>query len=366
MTLNRGPLAVLAGVAITIGCGGGKVGWERRPIFEERYLETYDLAIAEGAHGFLGASKASEETIMMPNFKKAKALDTAIIQETRDDWITRTEAFRTTGEINSILHLDSGRLLAVNPHVDLDSLKETTRFIKWGGLNWRELSSVPARALRVWSNAGPILFAAGYPEEGFDPLLLYASFDGAATWRAINLAGVDPLDTSHDEQVWLDGAGLLYAFNGRNLESFDLPRWEGNPGWKTVQPVPEDFKPIRLSGDAEGMYTVGRLPDKALALWKVPKTGSPTLVRAKGLPDTLQPERLWVHDRLIRITGTQEMTKNGETTGYRNFLFESKDDGATWRDMGLPITGSIGAITFGEEGRIWVMAAGNRMQVYHP
>jgi hypothetical protein len=80
----------------------------------------------------------------------------------------------------------------------------------------------------------------------------------------------------------------------------------------------------------------------------------------------LKPERLWVHGHLLRITGSQEMTKNGETTGYRNWLFESKDDGATWRDMGLPITGSLGAIAFGNDGRIWAMAAGNRMQIYHP
>jgi hypothetical protein len=158
----------------------------------------------------------------------------------------------------------------------------------------------------------------------------------------------------------------LFAIPGRSLEVFELPKWKENPAWKTVQPLPDNFAPIRLSGDANGIYTVGRLPDKGLAIWKAPKSGSPSLVRAKGLPDTLQPERLWVHDHLLRITGIQELTKNGETTGYRNWLFESKDDGATWRDLDLPIKGSLGSIAFGNDGRIWAMAAGNRMQVYHP
>jgi hypothetical protein len=254
-------LSALAGIVFCLSCGDKNMSWERRLIFDEKYMHTFSLAITEGGRGFLGASIMSEAIFVeKPSVEKALAMTTALIQETRDDWVSRKEAYRTTGEINSLVHLDSGHLLAVNSHPDLETVKESMHFIKWDGQSWKDVSSLSVRAVRVWSNGGPILFSAGYPEKGFDSLLLHASFDEAVTWQAINLAGVDPLDTSHDEQVWLDRGGFLYTFNGRNLESFDLPRWKENPGWKTVQPLPRTSSPSVFPVTRSGFIRWGGAP----------------------------------------------------------------------------------------------------------
>lgn len=90
------------------------------------------------------------------------------------------------------------------------------------------------------------------------------------------------------------------------------------------------------------------------------------LVRVEVLPDTLKPGCISVHGRLLRITGLQKLLMNVKTTGNRNWLFESKDGGETWKDLEWSIRGSLGSIAFGRDGRIWAMAAGNRMQAYTP
>ncbi|MEO6097866.1 MAG: hypothetical protein ABIW76_20290 [Fibrobacteria bacterium] len=359
-------LTALAGSIFCLGCGDGNMGWERRPIFTEEYMHTFAVAITDSGNGFLGASIGSQTSIREPNYKRATAMDTAIIQATRDDWNSKKEAFRGKGEINSLHHLDSGRLLAENSQVDLATLTESTHFIQWNGSVWKDVSSLDSRVVLILTGGGSCVFAASYPPGALTPPILKVSFDGGASWSSLTLGGMDPLGSRERDLLWMDPEGYLYAITTKSLEAFDLPHWKEHPTWKTLHSLPEGFKPIRMTGNSGGILSIGRLADSSLAIWRVPKSGSPELLRTRGLLPTLNPDRIWARGSLLRVTGTEERLKDGETTGYRNWLFESKDNGTTWKDLDLPLKGSLGSIAFGEDGRIWAMAAGNRMQVYHP
>lgn len=340
------------------------MSWETRAIPDIEHLRTKTLFITQGGTGYSGGSIFTEASAMEPDLRKAASMETAVLYETQDDWKTRRLVFQDSGEIVDFYSVGSGTLVAQNTRNGGDSLHESAHFLHLQTGGWKEVSRLEQRASRVWSSGSPWLLSAGFPEYSFDPVLIYQSSDGGLTWRETDLAGYNPLAEGRDPALYLNPNGMLYRAGKTALDRFDLNLPDGSGKWEKLRTIPINFKALGLSGQAEEVIAFGSMPDKKFGLTRL--SGNAKVKECRGLPSDFLFTKLSITGDLYHLIGAVEVKNGEETIGFDNLIFESKDSGASWVDLKLPIKRSLNAYAFGLDGRIWATAAGNRMQVLLP
>jgi hypothetical protein len=349
--------------SILAGCKGEHMGWEKRPRFEEQGLSTGCLRVAEGGRGFLGASLVTEESMLSPDWKKSLSMDTAVILLTTDDWVTRKVFEVGTGEVTGVFAIGKDGFVALNQRINQANREIESRFLDWAGAEWKETSKLPLRSLKVWSAGDSVLFAAGYPD-GADSTRVVLSMDGGKTWKEMKSFGSDPLETKRGKCLALEKGARLVSIQNTDICAMDLT--QDVPVWNSLGRLPQGFSPHIIAAQGGTVAVLGQGPDMKWIIVLMDPDGKLSSSPCMGLPEALDPDGFRLQKAGWVVVGTIEEIKHGATVGYSHHIYRSPNGGSSWRDLELPLPGSLKAIDFGEDGRIWAMAAGNRMQVFKP
>jgi hypothetical protein len=341
--------------------------WERLPWFEGE-ISSDALAITEAGIGFVGGYLFdSDEDFRQKNYQKSMAMHKSIIQKTTDDWKTRDTVFQGKGEIVAFFRTGNGRMIAQNSQVSMQDLHESGHFITWENGEWKDVSNLPFRVIGVWGSDSPWLLAVGYPQDGFNPVFNYVSSDGAHTWKPVSLGGFNPLQAGRDSATVLFPDGIFYRALPMGLQRLDLKTAADSGHWEKVRDLPPSFRPSQMAKRDNALLIFGSLSDKDFALWftRADGTGADSLFPCKGIPAGFSARRLVVAGPNLYLVGTVSIFEKGEMRGLDHYILKSANTGAAWQDLDLPLNGSLQAVDFGADGRVWAMAAGNRMQVLH-
>ena len=117
------------------------------------------------------------------------------------------------------------------------------------------------------------------------------------------------------------------------------------------------------------LLVFGTVPDKGFRIGyaRADGTGGDSLAPCRGIPEGFLALRLAVSGDQVHLVGRVRVVEKGEMRGFEYHVLRSTTPaGADWENMRLPITGSLSAVDFGEDGRIWAVAAGNRLQIRRP
>jgi hypothetical protein len=341
--------------------------WERRPLWESN-LHSDALVLQDNGIGFWGGYLFdSDQDFEFKDFRQDIAVHKASIQFTSDDWKARTELFQGQGEIKAFFRTGKNEIVAQNRQISLETLTETAHFIGWDGTGWKEISTLPYRVVQVWGSEGPAMLAVGYPQEGFDPVYASLSLDGGHSWASTSLSGLNVAEDSLKLNTVLFPDGTLYCTSPFGLNRLDLKSQGDTARWQRVRPYPPSFKPLAMARRDQALFVFGSVLDKGFAIWytRADGTGGDSLTPCRGIPQEFMVDRFAAVDSDLYLVGQVEEVKNGETQGYDHFVLRSTTPAGTdWENMQLPITGSLNAVDFGKDGRIWAVAPGNRLQVY--
>jgi hypothetical protein len=295
------------------------------------------------------------------------AMHKSLIQSTANDWKTRTVSYQGQGEIEGFYRTGPQGIVAKVTQVSLETLIETAHFISWDGTDWKEISNLPYRVVQVWGSESSAVLAVGYPQEGFEPVYASLSMDGGHNWTPTSLSGLNVAEDSLKLNPVLFPDGTLYCASPFGLNRLDLKSPGDGKRWQRVRPYPPSFKPLAMARRDQALFVFGSLLDKGFAIWhtRADGTGGDSLTPCRGIPQEFMVDRLSAVDSDLYLVGQVEEVKNGETQGYDHFVLRSTTPAGTdWENMQLPITGSLNAVDFGKDGRIWAVAPGNRLQVY--
>jgi hypothetical protein len=294
--------------------------------------------------------------------RKALSMDTSVLYETRNDWQDRRQVFKGSGEIVSLIRTGPEGVVAQNIRNDVADYHESVHFLARKQGDWQEVSHLELRGSRVWGSEAQWLLAAGYPEFANDPVSIFVSEDGGMTWRTTTLAEYNPLAGGRDKPLYLDPDGAFFRVEKRRLEKLDLNRKEGSGPWEPYGEMPINFQPLALTGSQKIIWVFGSMPEKKFGLARFGDDA--TQVReGRGIPVGFLCKTFTRSGNSFHLVGAVELKKGTETVGFKKVILESRNEGNSWSDLELPINGSLDAYDFGPDGRVWAVAAGNRMQV---
>ena len=362
-------LALLTTAWLLLFCiKGNSVNWERTPFWKERNLHSDALILYGNGTGFWGGYIFDlDKDVEAKDFRKSMAMHKSLIQRTTDDWKTRTEVFQGQGEIEGFYSTGPHGMVAKVTQVSMETLIETAHFIGWDGTGWKEISSLSYRVVKVWGSEGPVLLAVGYPQEGFEPVYASLSLDGGHTWNDVSLSGLNVAQDSLSLNTVLFPDGMLYCASPFGLHRLDLKSHGDGERWQRVRSYPPSFKPLAMARRDRALFLFGSLPDKGFAIWytRADGTGADLVSPCRGTPKDFMVDKFTAVDSVLYLVGQVEDVKNGETRGYDHYVLRSTSPAGTdWENMDLPIKGSLSAVDFGADGRVWAVAPGNRLQVY--
>jgi hypothetical protein len=343
------------------------MNWERRSLWNERDHSPRALLILENGKGFSGGYQFDTLHSDEPDFRKDQARSKATIQMTTDDWKTRTVVFQGQGQIEGLYRTGVQNTVAKVTQVSLETLIETAHFIGWDGTDWKEISNLPYRVVKVWGSEGPALLAVGYPQEGFDPVYASLSLDGGHSWAPTSLSGLNVAEDRLSRNTVLFPDGTLYCASPFGLNRLDLKSVSDSARWQSIRPYPPSFKPVVMARRDQALFVFGSLLDKGFAIWytRADGTGGDSLTPCRGIPENFLVLSLSDVGGQLYLLGRVRYLVKGEMRGFDYFLLRSTTPAGTdWVNMQLPITGSLNAVDFGKDGRIWAVAPGNRLQVY--
>jgi hypothetical protein len=349
-------------IAALFGCKGKSMPWTKRQIPDIAHLRTNCLLLTKDGSGYCGGSIFSDASSMELNPRKALSLDSSVLYETRNDWQDRRQVFKGSGEIVALFRTGSEGAVAQNIRNDATDYHESVHFLVRKLEDWQEVSKLELRGSRVWGSEGQWLLAAGYPELANDPVSKYVSADGGMNWHAATLAGYNPLAGGRDKPLFLNPDGVFFRVEKRRLEKLDLNRMDGSAAWEAYGEMPVNFQPLALTGTQKVIWAFGSTSDKKFGLVRF-GDGVATAKEARGLPEGFLCKTFTLSGNSFHLAGALELKRGAETVGFKKLILESKNQGDSWSDLELPINGSLEAYDFGADGRIWAVAAGNRMQV---
>lgn len=104
------------------------------------------------------------------------------------------------------------------------------------------------------------------------------------------------------------------------------------------------------------------MPDKKFGLARFGEMAA-TSNESRGLPAGFLFKAFSLSGDSFYLVGAIELKRGEETIGFKKVMFESRNQGGSWTNLELPINGSLEAYDFGPDGRVWAVAAGNRIQV---
>jgi hypothetical protein len=356
---------VVTVITALLKCEGNYMSWEKRPIPENAGLGAKCLLITEDGKGYTGSSISTEESDWEPDFRKAVSMNTSIIYETTDDWITRRSVYRGSGEIEALFKTEKNAYLAQNTRYSKEDLLESSHFIRWSDGQWKEVSQLDQESVKVWGSRGPWLLAAGRLRDGSGTISLSISSDGALNWQHVDLGGYNPLANARDPSLYLTADGLLFRTTGTWLERFDLKNAHGIGLWERLRDLPLNFNPLAIAGWGKHIVVFGSLPNEKFGLIDAfDRTNSVTVGRE--IPENFLLTTFSMRENRWYLVGAVEIKSGTETIGFDNMILVSENQGGFWRNTNYPLMGSLEGFDFGSNGRIWAVAAGNRMQVLPP
>ncbi len=349
-------------IAALFGCKGKPMPWTKRPIPDIAHLRTKCVLLAKDGSGYSGGSIFTEASSMELDPRKALSMESSVLYETRNDWQDRRQVFKGGGEIVALFRTGSEGAVAQNIRNEAADFHESVHFLARKMEDWQEVSKLELRGSRVWGSEGQWLLAAGYPEFTNDPVSKFVSADGGMNWRATTLTGFNPLAGGRDKPLYLDPDGVFFRVEKRNLEKLDLNRMDGSAAWEYYGDMPINFQPLALAGIRKIIWAFGLLPDKKSGVVRF-GDGAATLKEGRGIPPGFLCKTFTCSGNSFQLVGAIELKNGTETVGFKKVMLESWNQGDSWSDLELPINGSLEAYDFGADGRVWAVAAGNRLQV---
>lgn len=339
--------------------------WTKRPIPDIEHLRTNCLLLSKDGSGYSGGSIFSDASSMELDPRKALSLDTSVLYETRNDWQDRRQVFKGSGEIVALFRTGSDGAVAQNIRNDATDFHESVHFIARKLEDWQEVSQLELRGSRVWGSEGQWLLTAGYPEFTNDPVSKYVSADGGMNWHATTLAGYNPLAGGRDKPLYLDPDGFFFRVEKRSLEKLSLNKMDGSAAWEAYGEMPINFQALALAGTRKIIWAFGLMPDKKFGLVRFGDSAATVkdVKEARSLPEGFLCKTFTCSGNAFHLVGAIELKRGTETVGFKKVMYESRNQGDSWSDLELPINGSLEAYDFGVDGRIWAVAAGNRIQV---
>lgn len=339
--------------------------WTKLPPRGPAGFSTQAILMEGAGKGFAACRQVDMERFRVErNWRKRDSQDAAFIYEVRDNWKVLEKVFETTGVIDALYQTGSGRFLALNHTYEKDGEVALARFYSLEGEKWAEVSRIYQEAIMVLGSESPWLLAMGYSQTPDRAFSAYTR-DGGHSWTVIERLGLDFM-SNRDLPLWLDSSGRLYHAFPTHLGRRSLAETADAPAWERLHEFPAPFKPLLMTGESERVHVLGKSNPDAYSLWTWNGNGKDRLVLCNGLPNGLIVEKLFHTRAGFYLTGSVENVVNGETKGYTQYLLKSEDGGSGWTDMDLPIKGSLSTLDFGDDGSIWAMAAGNRLQIYSP
>ena len=363
-------LALLVVLFLTLkGCS---MNWKRAPYYsisdkEGDSFSTDAFLISGGGLGILGGYRFNRnEDFKYNDFRQVTSVHKALIQKTEDNWKTRTTVFEGNGEIEGFFNVGKGGVIARNTQIDKETLLTSAQILANFGTSWQELSKLEFYVKKIYGSDSPWLLAVGFPDESRDTVFIMVSSSGAKNWHRVHLDGFTSPDIVDKIALTLSNSGKLYRFNSIQLDFVDLSHTEPIYRWNSLPMAPSPLRnPFMVLWDNR-VTVIGNTVDSTIGIWnmRVDGTGPSSIQECTGIPKGFSIDRFECRGDALYLTGTVLIKRDGEVRGIEWYLLESDQVGKHWVDMHLPITSSLQAVDFGEDGSIWASAPGNRIQIF--
>jgi hypothetical protein len=349
-----------------LSCERKTMGWIQFPVLNEPNKKAVSLLIAEVDNGFLGTTITTEASLMNPDWKKSLAMDSSEILAIGENGLKRRSLLRVPGILREFYSTGHMKWIAINERISSPDMHESTHILHFNGSEWSEISKLELRNLRIWSGCGPILLATGQSLTKADSSVEIISFDGGEHWENLNVPYFNNISGIIRSKFALDEEGQLFSIQNQTLYQSHLEETRQFSKLRSLVDLPLHFKPTSIFIFKHQPIVFGKLLDGKLALMTTDEKGLPQINSCLGIPSQFEIDRAFLGNTSWYVEGTLEIQKNNRTESFSHMIWESKNKGATWFDKGLPIKGSLKSIAVGSDGRIWALAAGNRMQVFIP
>ena len=351
---------------------GCSMKWKRAPYYSISNKEGDDFStdafqITTGGQGFLGGyAFNSDEDFKFTDFRQDIAVHKALIQKTADNWKTRTTVFEGNGEIEEFFNIGNGRVLARNKQADQETLLSRTQILTNIGLSWQEISKLDFYVKKIYGSESPWLVAIGFPNESRGTVYIMVSSSGAKNWDRVQLEGFTSPDIVDEIALTLSKFGKLYRFSSFQLDFVDLNRTEAMYHWNLLSKAPSPLRRPFMLLQENRLSVIGNTSDSSFGIWNISAdgTGPNAIQECTGIPKEFSIDRFECRRDALYLVGSTLIKRDGEVRGVECYLLKSDLAGKHWVDIHLPITSSLQAVDFGEDGSIWASAPGNRIQVF--
>lgn len=342
------------------------MSWKKIPQESPEGFSTQLVLMTAPGEGFSTSKQMDVDKLLADkDFKKRDAEDPAFIFRIRSNWSHVEKVFETTGVFEGLYRTGIDRALAVNRTYEEERTKEVYRLYGYQDGRWREISRLEQDAIFVLGSDSPWLLAIGYSGSSDHPFSAFSP-DGGHTWKSLPSLGIDFI-RNRKLPLWLDSSGSLYHPFPAHLGRLRLEESSFVQNWERIEDFPPGFKPTLIAGTSGKAFVLGLIGPEAWSLWIWDGPGKVQLNPCRGLPKGFTPRQLVAGRAGLHLVGDiAQFNARGEMSGFKNQIYRSNSAGSTWVNMDLPITGSLEYFDFGDDGSIWAMAAGNRLQIYGP
>jgi hypothetical protein len=325
------------------------------------------LQITEKECGFLGGYAFNiDEDMKNPGVQTNISMHKALIQKTEDHWKTRTTVYEGNGEVEAFFNIGDGKIIALNRQVDKETLRYSAQFLLSQDSVWFEISKLNFHVVKVLGSDSPWLLAVGFPEHKDDTVYSMVTSDGARTWVPVQMHGFNPTDGNNNSAIILSNSGKLFRFTMTQLDFINLGHTEVNASWNPIAIAPQALLEPSILLSNNSIKVIGTLSDTTFGLWnmRLDGTGPNTINPCTGIPKGLLLKKFISRGDALYLIGSVLLRKNGEPRGIKYYMLRSNQEGTNWTDLDLPITSALKAVDFGEDGSIWAVAPGNRIQIF--